>query len=334
MKRLLAAGRFRNRLTLCVVGIVSLTFLSPSWAETAVKSSIDVSRGDLDGKQVIFLGDSLTAQGVYIGFIETIIRRQFPDQSIDFICLGLSSETTSGLTDPGHPFPRPCVHERLDRVLERAKPDIVVACYGLNDGIYHPASKERTKAYHDGMNKLVEKSKKSGAQVVLITPPPFDAASCPTVVPKDADEFSWKTPYEDYTSVMAEYGKWILDRDDVIAIDIHAPLTAWAKKRREREPDFKNGDGVHANKVGYMAMANAILESMGVFVPDETPQATLDRISKDPLYSAVEQRRVARSKGWMRHTGYIRGDVNQKPESLGRTEEDAAKALKKVLGLL
>ncbi|MEI2725571.1 MAG: hypothetical protein V9H26_19255 [Verrucomicrobiota bacterium] len=44
---------------------------------------------------------------------------------------------------PAGQFPRPDLHERLGRVLEKTKPDQVVACYGMNDGIYLPFSEER-----------------------------------------------------------------------------------------------------------------------------------------------------------------------------------------------
>ena len=52
------------------------------------------------------------------------------------------------LSEPGHAggaFPRPELYERLERVLERAKPDLIVACYGMNDGIYHPFTQASAK---------------------------------------------------------------------------------------------------------------------------------------------------------------------------------------------
>src|SRR4051794_27319162 len=101
-------------------------------------------------RRVVFVGDSITYAGQYIEFLEAYLRLKVPALACEFLNLGLPSETSSGLSEPGHAggtFPRPDVHERLDRILEQTKPDLVVACYGMNDGIYHPFSEDRFRKY-------------------------------------------------------------------------------------------------------------------------------------------------------------------------------------------
>jgi lysophospholipase L1-like esterase len=95
----------------------------------------------LAGKRVVFLGDSITQAGGYVAFTTYYLERLYPGKAFDVLDLGLASETLSGLSEEGHAggkFPRPYLFERLGRVLERAKPEVVVACYGMNDGIYLP----------------------------------------------------------------------------------------------------------------------------------------------------------------------------------------------------
>ncbi len=111
----------------------------------------------LSAKRILFLGDSITHAGGYVAWIETQLRLQGVKPMPEIINLGLSSETLSGLSEAGHPFPRPDVHERLDRALAKIKPDVVVACYGMNDGIYHPFSEERFRAYQEGVKRLIQK---------------------------------------------------------------------------------------------------------------------------------------------------------------------------------
>src|SRR5206468_3533951 len=107
--------------------------------------------------RILFLGDSITYAGQYIEDIEAYYVTRFPDRHFEFINVGLSSETVSGLSEDGHAggkYPRPDLHERLERILAKTKPDLIFACYGMNDGIYHPSDAERSKKFQDGMKWL------------------------------------------------------------------------------------------------------------------------------------------------------------------------------------
>ena len=128
-------------------------------------------------RRIVFLGDSITYSGQFVEYIEAYLRISQPALRCEFLDLGLPSETVSGLSEPGHAggaFPRPNLHERLERVLERTKPDLIVACYGMNDGIYHPFAQARFEKYQDGMRRLRERAAVVGAKVLHVTPPVFD----------------------------------------------------------------------------------------------------------------------------------------------------------------
>jgi hypothetical protein len=88
---------------------------------------------DKQEPRILFLGDSITYGGNWTVHVESAIRAQKGMARATIVNMGLSSETTSGLSEPGHAggaFPRPDLHERLGRVLEQFKPTLVVACYG------------------------------------------------------------------------------------------------------------------------------------------------------------------------------------------------------------
>lgn len=151
------------------------------------------------GKRIVFLGDSNTFAGHYVVLLDAALRQA--NQQADIINLGLPSETASGLSEPDHPFPRPTVHERLERALAKTRPDVVFACYGMNDGIYYPFSKERFAAYQQGIGKLIDKVKESGAKIVLLTPPPFDPLPLQPrgkLKPAGEEKYSWVNMYEKY----------------------------------------------------------------------------------------------------------------------------------------
>ena len=73
------------------------------------------------------------------------------------INVGKSSETVSGTSEPDHHPPRPCIHDRFARDVAAFKPDLVVACYGMNDGNYFPSDEERFEKYKSGMTRFIER---------------------------------------------------------------------------------------------------------------------------------------------------------------------------------
>ena len=102
---------------------------------------------EIKGK-VLFIGDSISQDGKYVSFIHTYFKLYHPQAQIDWINIGLSSETLSGLSEPEHPFPRPCIHNRLQKALERIRPNWVISCYGINDGIYYPLQQNFFEKFH------------------------------------------------------------------------------------------------------------------------------------------------------------------------------------------
>jgi lysophospholipase L1-like esterase len=267
----------------------------------------------LTGKRVVFLGDSNTQAGGYVAFTAYHLEKLYPKKDFDIIGLGLASETLSGLSEEGHAggrFPRPCLFERLDRLLEKAKPAVVFACYGMNDGIYLPLDKERFAAFQKGVTKLIERCQKAGAkQVFLVTPPIYDFA------PKK-DEFN-------YDAVLTEFSKWEteLKVTGVTVIDLH---TAMRKARAARTAPFSR-DKVHFGDDGHLFVAKTILAALGANATDES----VATIKADPLFKLVEQKRALRSAAWMKHIGYTR-EKTVKPEPLGAAEGDAAKLQEKI----
>lgn len=275
-----------------------------------------LSAQDVDaiaGKRVVFLGDSITQAGGYITFASYYLEKIHPQKDFDFLGLGLASETLSGLSEEGHAggkFPRPCLFERLGRVLEKAKPNIVFACYGMNDGIYLPLDPDRFTTFKKGVNKLIDECKKAGVkEVYLITPPIYDFTPKP-------GEFN-------YDSVLTEYAKWetALKVPGVHVIDLH---TAMRKARDGRAVAF-SPDKVHPGDDGQLVIARTMLTALGVKVPEET----VADIQKDPLYKLVAEKRAMRSAQWMKHVGYTR-EMTVTPQPLGTVEADAAKIQEKI----
>ncbi len=249
-------------------------------------------------KRVLFLGDSITYAGGYVEEIETYLRLNAPDLHCQLINIGLPSETVSGLTEPNHAggaFPRPDLHERLERALAKIKPDLVVACYGMNDGIYYPFDTARFAKYQEGIRWLDARVRQSGAKLWLLTPPPFDPQPVrASLLPAGRAEYPSGQTFEGYDTVLAQYSEWLMSQKQKgwNVTDIHTPLNAYLTERRQREPNFVfAGDGVHLNAVGHRLIAREVLRSWGA--PDaglpEAESAALPNPAPDDAIAQVRQ---------------------------------------------
>jgi lysophospholipase L1-like esterase len=295
-------------------------------------------------RRAVFLGDSITYSGQYVEYLEAYLRIKNPSLRCEFIDLGLPSETVSGLSEPGHAggqFPRPSLDERLDRVLAKAKPDLVVACYGMNDGIYYPFGEERFQKFRDGMHALREKAKAAGAKVLHVTPPVFDPMPIKAkTLPAGRPEY--RQPYEGYDEVLGLYAAWLLAQRgnggwDVV--DAHGPMAQFLAQERLRDPNFRlANDGVHLDATGHWIIARQILEHWGI------PRTELGELkpgepvlSTDPnglaLLNLVHRKQSLLKDAWLTETGHKRPGM-KKGLPLPEAEKQAGELDREIVGLL
>jgi lysophospholipase L1-like esterase len=240
-----------------------------------------------------------------VEFIEAYFVTRFSNRRVEFMNVGLPSETVSGLSEPGHAggqFPRPDLHERLARVLEKAKPDVVITCYGMNDGIYLPFSEERLGNFTNGLVRLRERVKGAGARIVHVTPPTFD-------------EVRGKGP--GYGHALDRYADWMLAQRaagwDVA--DLHGPMNRFLAERRRIDPGFfLAGDGVHPGEAGHWIMAKQILRHLGAkdLESVEDPKAMLAAHPEgERLLKLIQQKQRMMRDAWLTETRHKRPGMKQ-----------------------
>ncbi len=217
-------------------------------------------------KRIVFLGDSITHGGGYVEDFELYLFARNPQRKFEVIDIGLSSETVSGLSEEGHAdgkFPRPDLHERLERALSKTKPDLVFACYGMNDGIYLPLDEARFAKFREGMEWLHGKVTSAGAQIIHLTPPTFHKLDArPTPGPDGNQPASL---LGGYNLVLDHYAQWLLEQRSKgwRVIDIHGPMNAFIEAQRKTNPDFVFAkDGVHPNAEGHALIADALIAGL------------------------------------------------------------------------
>lgn len=270
-------------------------------------------------KRIVFLGDSITYAGQYVDQVEAFLAVRYPDREFTVIDCGLPSETVSGLSEPGHAggaFPRPDLHERLDRVLAKTKPDLVIACYGMNCGIYAPFNEERFAAYRAGIEKLRAKVAAAGAQIIHLTPPVFDSEPIKAKTdPTGKDPTKQFTGYDD--SVLSHYAEWLLSKraDGWRVIDIHRVMRSILDARRAADPSFAFAkDGVHPSEAAHWIFSMELVGELS----GEDRAAAMDLMNKlrDPAFAPdflklVSQRRHLLSDAWLTDAGHKRPGMKQ-----------------------
>ncbi|MCK3685128.1 SGNH/GDSL hydrolase family protein [Maribellus sp. YY47] len=252
-----------------------------------------------DVTRIVFLGNSITYQGKYIEYMEAYFRVHHPEKQYEFINVGLPSETVSGLSEENHAggaFPRPDLHERLHRVLEKTKPDLVFANYGMNDGIYLEFDDTRFNKFREGILWLHGELEKTGAEIIHVTPPVFD-----------------ERKGEAYANVLDIYSDWLISKRytaDWNVIDIHWPMRKELEKQRAADSTFVFAqDGVHPNDYGHFVMASEMLWYLG---ENQTEQSyDMERFlsenpDRDKILSLVNQLQVIMKDAWLTFTGHRR----------------------------
>ena len=306
----------------CILAVASVLF-APG---TTLKASPIIGPGD----RIVFLGDSITAAGHFISYVEAHLRLQIKGDPVEGINLGLPSEGCTGLSEPDHPFPRPNVHERLSRVLETTKPDVVVACYGMNDGIYFPFSKGRFMQYQQGIRQVSRVIKRSDVRLILLTPPAFDPLPLKLagkLLPAGAEKYAWFAIYEGYDDVIRKYADWLASQRRLadLVVDVHTPVVSYIADKRKENPMFvMSPDGVHVNLEGHRVIARSVVEGLGLEW-DPTPDAK--------LFARLESRRALMHAAWLSYVRHKRPGI-QPGLPIGEARSSAAELEKTISQLV
>ena len=255
--------------------------------------------------RILFLGNSITYDGKYIADIEAYFATHYPKKHFEFINIGLPSETVSGLSEPNHAdgkFPRPDLHERLARVLALTKPDLVFACYGMNDGIYLPFDEGRFEKFREGILWLRQEVVQSGALLIHLTPPVFDEQ---------------RGGHPGYAEVLDRYSEWLLRQRDSLGwqvADLHFPMQQYLTEHRKADTSFAFAkDGIHPDSLGHWVMAREILYYLGEKAVREAEKIDVV-LAGHPhgiaIFRLVGEKQQLMKDAWLTAAGHKRPGMN------------------------
>jgi lysophospholipase L1-like esterase len=263
------------------------------------------SGGSLEGRRIVFLGDSITQAGDYVVDVECWLLAQ--GINVEVLNLGLGSETATDLMsaeNAGHAtqygFGRPFISERLDRVLQATKPDLLFVCYGMNDGGTLPPDESGTKRYAAAITALRDKALGAGVKrIVFCTPPIHDNKGDPKLDTPDQN--------------LARYTTWLLSKraEGWDVVDIHSPMRLELDARRAKQAAFEFAkDGVHPGREGHWLMAREILQhAFGAKLDGARSGEKLFPARGAEIRELVRERMTVRFNAWMTMISHKRPGV-------------------------
>jgi lysophospholipase L1-like esterase len=310
-----------------VRGILAIMVL----AQMSFAAKVDRLR---DVQRILVLGDSITQAGDYVVDMECWLLTK--GIHVEVLNMGLASETVTDLTQQEnqghvrrHKFARPAVSDRLERVLEATKPDLVIAVYGMNDGSSLPDDESGDKRFADAITALRGAALAAGAKrVVICTPPVHDSGN--SEVPGIHD------------GKLARYSAWIRSQTDWEVVDIHGPMRKALDEAREKKPGFRFAkDGVHPGRDGHWLMAREILNQLfdAAITADVESAERLFSSNGAEIRRLVTERSKLRFDTWMRYVPHKRPGVPGGPRSrpglsLAETETKALAITEQIRELL
>lgn len=286
----------RKAIPLLATGCLLCLLAHPARAESNSEDAFFLK----DGQTVLFVGDSITRAGLHVAYVDAFLFTRFPDRRITVLNRGISSETVAGTSEPNHPGPRPNLHDRFTRVVPPLQPDVVVAMYGMNDGIYLSFNEPVFAKYRAGIDRLIRRVRQeASADIVLMTPPVYDVARRAATNPETFH--SWKYPADDYDRTLAQFSAWLVTKrsQGLVVADVHTTTAdLLAQRRRDNPTFFFANDGIHPNPTGHWLIAQTLLLAWNA--PAVCAEAAIDATAMKVLAGTVDD--LKRIDGEIRFT--------------------------------
>ena len=200
------------------------------------------------GERILFLGDSITEQGMqpngYVALLREELSTRYPDLGIDIIGAGISGNKVTDL------------EKRLRKDVIEKQPTVVVIYIGIND-VWHWALTDlqgtTKEEFERLLREIIARIRYSGAEVVLCTP---------SVIGEKFDGTNSQDPMlEQYCAI----GRKIAFDQGIRLCDLRKAFIAYlaVHNKENGEKNILTTDGVHLNDAGNRLVADEMLKFLG-----------------------------------------------------------------------
>ncbi|MBC8096405.1 MAG: hypothetical protein H7Y43_11380 [Akkermansiaceae bacterium] len=211
------------------------------------------------------VGDSITAQGAYEGYVRQALDTLYPEGHIRVIDLGRGGSDAAGQLGS------------LRGYLADHKPTIVTVMFGVNDTRWATGDEdEKEKAYLTALSNYGDLAKEHGFQLVFLRESHFSHG-------QKAGE--WETGLNGVLDKLLAAQNRLAKEREVPVIDTHGAYRLALAKAWKQDPLYEfTPDVVHPTSPGHAAIAAEILRACGAGLPlskkgEARPPLRLDRAS-------------------------------------------------------
>ena len=233
--------------------LLALLAQSPLLAENKGDSSPLFRNQDT----ICWVGDSITASGLYHSYIHLYYSTRFPSLHLSFVNCGISGDNASGMMG------------RLDKDVYSNHPTIVTLSAGMNDvnrNLYSQTNaptnapvlqKQAIESYKKNIEKLADSFTKHQLRQIYFTPTIYDE-----------DVESTVESLRGVNGALRECSDFVLHfakSRSMPAVDFWHPMDELNRKMQKADPKFTltSKDRVHPGPAGHLLMAYLFLDQTG-----------------------------------------------------------------------
>lgn len=253
--------------TLCCV--VAWLAFGVTIAESNLPETCGMAPAFQDGDRVCFIGDSITAAGIYQQYIELFYASRFPQRRIQYFNCGIGGDTASAIVN--------AAAFRIQHDVLGHTPTVANVMLGMNDingRLYATEAKSEDLAaqrqaalerYRENLNRLVSALAAAGVQVTLLTPSIFDD----TAVLPGSEIYAGRN---EALRTCAGHVRQAAHDAKAGLVEVHAFMDAINRAEQVRNPAFtilgvghkQWRDRVHPGPGGHLVLAYAFLKAQQV----------------------------------------------------------------------
>jgi lysophospholipase L1-like esterase len=208
------------------------------------------------GDKVMFVGNSITNEGLYHSYIWLYYMTHYPGKRIEILNRGIGGDDVGQMND------------RLDIDVLSGKPSVVVLTFGMNDsGYFEYLTNNRDSVGHAKVQRSynnylkVEEKLKNHPEIkkVILTSANYDATTTSTKNNRFPGKSKSMEEIAVFQEASAKTNNWSF-------VDIMRPMGAINISQQARDSSFSlsPGDRIHPGADGHLVMAYYFLKAQGL----------------------------------------------------------------------